>query len=230
MNDLNEAERAICAATGTSEADFIVARKEHAAKVNAWNAQPTDDELARILSMLGTTREAISALPEQPFAGCAAACAFALPALPAGAAMLDIQLTPASAFRPSDNREMTVDSWKIDAAIAAKVIGRFQQRKSFPVLDYEHQTLNARDNGQPAPAAGWLRQLQWREGSGLWASVDLTATAAAFVRQGEYRYVSPVFAFDPVTGEVLSILMAALTNNPAIDGMAPLNATAITQS
>ena len=270
MSNLTDGERAICAATGISEADFIAARKMHSDNVAALNAQPTEEQAARlqwltgvtpadvaatrahldaertainaavvdadaICAALGVTREAFDAANTRDsigrsFAVCAAACTFALPALTPGAATLDIQLTPAGPFRPSDNREMKVDSWKIDAGIAAKIIGRFQERKTSPVLDYEHQTLNARENGQPAPAAGWLRQLQWREGSGLWTNVELTATAADFVRRGEYRYVSPVFAFDPTTGEVLAILMAALTNNPAIDGMAPLNATAIAQS
>lgn len=136
--------------------------------------------------------------------------------------LVDMQLTPAADFKPSDGRAMSVPAWRIDAAIAAKVIARFQKRRSLPVVDYEHQTLLTATNGQPAPAAGWINALEWREGSGLWARVRLTERAAAHVAAGEYRYVSPVFAFDVKTGEVLGILHAALTNNPAIDGMAAL--------
>lgn len=157
-----------------------------------------------------------------------AACAFELPQPPAeGAApVIEMQLTPVGAFRPSDGRELPVDHWYIDAAVAARVIARFDTRTNPVVVDYEHQTLNKEENGQPAPAAAWIHQLHWREGSGLWATAELTARAAASIKAREYRYVSPVFVFDPVTGEVLAILMAAITNNPAIDGMAPLEVAA----
>lgn len=149
-----------------------------------------------------------------------AACAFQLPALAEGD-RLDIQLTPAGAFAPSDGREMTVPAWHIDQVVASKVIERFQARRTPPVVDYEHQTLHKETNGQPAPAAAWMRALQWRD-TGLWATVELTSRAAELIRTGEYLYVSPVFRYHPQTGEVLSIEMAALTNNPAIDGMEPL--------
>lgn len=150
-----------------------------------------------------------------------AACAFSLPAIGEGN-LIEIQLTPAGEFRPSDGRAMTVPAWRIDAAIASRVISRFQARKNPPVVDYEHQTLNKETNGQPAPAAAWIKALTWREGQGLFATVELTQRARELISANEYRYVSPVFAFNPSTGDVLSIEMAAITNNPAIDGMEPL--------
>lgn len=150
-----------------------------------------------------------------------AACSFALPAI-GDDGTVEIQLTPAGVFKPSDGRPMEVPAWVINQAIATRVIDRFQARKNPPVVDYEHQTLHKETNGQPAPAAAWMRALQWREGSGLWATVELTARAAELIRGGEYRFVSPVFRFDAKTGEVLSIEMAALTNHAAIDGMEPL--------
>lgn len=155
-----------------------------------------------------------------------AACSFALPALAEGSSTLDIQLTPAGAFKPCDGRQMTVPHWYIDQAVAGRVIAAFAARQNPAVVDYEHQTLRAEDNGQPAPAAAWMQSLSWREGSGLWATVELTARAAELIRNGEYRYVSPVLYYDEKTGEVLAIEMAALTNNPAIDGMASLAARA----
>jgi len=150
-----------------------------------------------------------------------AACAFALPALGDGNS-IEMQLTPAGAFKPSDGRAMKVPAWRIDQAIATRVIDRFRKRINPPVVDYEHQTLHKEANGQPAPAAAWIRDLQWREGSGLWATVELTARAADYIRNGEYRFISPVFAYDAATGEVLAIQMAAFTNHAAIDGMEPL--------
>lgn len=149
-----------------------------------------------------------------------AACAFELPASVEGN-RIDIQLTPAGSFKPRDGRKMTVPAWHIDQAVATKVIERFNARRTPPVVDYEHQTLHKETNGQPAPAAAWMRALQWRD-TGLWATVELTSRAAELINAGEYAYVSPVFHFHPQTGEVLAIEMAALTNNPAIDGMQPL--------
>ena len=78
-------------------------------------------------------------------------------------------MTPAGRFFPSDGRELNVPGWYIDADIAQRVIERFNARQTPLVLDYEHQTLNKDENGQPAPAAGWWKSLEWRDGSGLWA-------------------------------------------------------------
>jgi phage I-like protein len=150
-----------------------------------------------------------------------AACAFALPS-PGADNTIELQLTPAGEFKPRDGREMKVAAWRINADIAARAIAATTARKTEPVLDYEHQTLKVDDNGQPAPAAGWIKGLTWREGQGLFATVQLTARAKQHIQDGEYRYVSPVFAYHPKTGDVLDIRMAALTNNPAIDGMEPL--------
>ena len=149
-----------------------------------------------------------------------AACSFEL-TTPGADNMLDIQLTPAGAFKPRDGRVMEVPAWYIDAATAQQVIAAFSARRTPPVVDYEHQTLRSETNGQPAPAAAWMRALQWRD-SGLWATVELTARAADLIQGGEYLYVSPVFRYDPITGHVLAVEMAAFTNNPAIDDMAPL--------
>ncbi|MDH1792896.1 phage protease [Stenotrophomonas sp. GD03819] len=149
-----------------------------------------------------------------------AACSFQLQADAVGDdRIISIQLTPAGHFKPSDGRKMDVPAWYIDASVAARVIERFNARVNPAVVDYEHQTLHKETNGQPAPAAAWMRALQWREGSGLWATTELTPQAAEQIRTGAYRYVSPVFLYDKTTGEVLAMQMAAFTNDPAIDGM-----------
>ena len=149
-----------------------------------------------------------------------AACASALPE--DVGETITLQFCPAGAFAPVDGREMQVPAWKIDAAIANRVIERFQARKTPPVLDYEHQTLRKEENGQPAPAAGWFRSIEWRDGQGLYATVELTDRARQLIAAREYRFFSPVFTFDRATGAVLSVEMGALTNHPAIDGMEPL--------
>lgn len=152
-----------------------------------------------------------------------AACTYAL----AGSTEIDgglvlLQLTPAGEFLPSDGRKLDSPPWNIDAASAQAVIDRFHALSNPPVIDYEHQTLNKEKNGQPAPAAGWMRDLRWIDGKGLYAVTDLTARAKVYIDDKEYKYISPVFEYDKATGTVLAIHMAALTNTPAIHGMDPL--------
>jgi len=150
-----------------------------------------------------------------------AALTFALPAadaLPAGSSA-ECQLLPAGpTFRATDGSGRPADAshWRIDAALAAALIARFNARANPRVIDYEHQTLGE----GPAPAAGWFKGLEWREGEGLYATgIEWTSRAAAMLKAGEYRYISPVFSYAPGDGAVLDIQMAALTNNPGLDGM-----------
>lgn len=149
-----------------------------------------------------------------------AAVAFALCAFQVSAAG-EIQLTPAGEFRGMDGRPAEVPSWKIDATIAARIVAKHAGRQNRFVIDYEHQTLMAEDNGQPAPAAGWWTGFEWREGKGLFATgVEWTERAKAMIEAKEYAYLSPVFAYNAKTGEVIDIFNAALTNTPNLDGLA----------
>ena len=158
-----------------------------------------------------------------------AACSFAMQGVSALGEELDgglhlVQFTPAGHFLPSDGRAMEVPSWHINAALAAQVIARHQARANQPVvIDYEHQTLLKEKNGQPAPAAGWLRELRWIEGRGLFGAVKWTEQAKAAIASEQYLYFSPVFEFDQRTGDVLAVHMGALTNSPGIHGMEPLS-------
>lgn len=158
-----------------------------------------------------------------PAGAAVAACLFEIPQ-PGTDNLVQIQMLPDGEFRPRDGRKVDTPSgaWRIDAAIAARVIADVAALRTPLVIDYEHQTLQAEDNGMPAPAAGFIRGLEWREGSGLWATVELTQRALQYVREGEYRYFSPVFLFDKRTGAITRLLMGAITNNPALDGMAPM--------
>lgn len=153
-------------------------------------------------------------------------------ALPA--ADTEVQLLPAGRFRAADGsgRPVGLDGWYIDAAIAGRLIAEASARQTKFVIDYEHQTFLAEKNGQPAPAAGWFdgRGLIWREGVGLFASqVEWTERARTMIAAGEYRYLSPAFAWDDVTGDVQKLVNAGLTNNPGLDGMAAVALSAFFQ-
>lgn len=129
-----------------------------------------------------------------------------------------IQATPATDFKPSDGRSIGIPAWQMNAEIARRIIKRHDTSHP-PVIDYEHQTLYKEKNGHPAPAAGWIHGLQWVEGKGLFVLAELTSKAKQMIQAGEYRFFSPVLQYNSKTGEVLKILMGALTNNPAIHGM-----------
>ncbi len=135
-----------------------------------------------------------------------------------------IQLLPAGEFRAQDGRPNDVDAWTLDATSAAALIEASTGAGKF-LIDYEHQSLNAQANGQPAPAAGWFKTLEWREGEGLYATdVEWTDKARQMIQSGEYRYISPVISYDKATGAVTRLVSAALTNSPAIDGMEEVTA------
>ena len=148
-------------------------------------------------------------------------------ALKPGAA---VRILPAGAFQSKDGRpaSMTqgrVTHWRLDATNAAAVIAAPRNGEQGFVIDYEHQTLNKTTNGQPAPAAGWFKGLEWREGQGLFmVQIEWTERARAMIASGEYRYLSPVFGFDSQTGAVTYVHSVALTNDPALIGLSDLAA------
>jgi phage I-like protein len=135
----------------------------------------------------------------------------------------EVQLLPAGRFKSVDGRPASMapcKEWVMDAAAANVLIAAANARQDAYVIDYEHQTLLKEQNGQPAPAAGWFKGMEWREGVGLFGlSVEWTPKAAQAIQEGEYRYISPVIRFNPDTGRVTGLTMAALTNYAGIDGM-----------
>ena len=130
--------------------------------------------------------------------------------LPPGAAPEWVQLMPAGDLSARDGRR-----WKLTDAAAVVEASRSRAGATDLVFDYGHQTDYARENGQPAPAAGWIRELQARA-DGIWGRVEWTERAAASIKAREFRYVSPTFQHTKA-GVVTEVLRAALTNNPALD-------------
>lgn len=148
-----------------------------------------------------------------------------------GSAPSEVRLLPAGSFRAKDGRPEGLPGWTLDFLGARALIDAATRQTDRFLIDYDHQTLHAKQNGAKAPAAGWFSQLAWREGDagaqgpGLYATdVEWTATAAAAIEAREYRYLSPVLTYDPDTGAVTGLLMAALVNYPALDGLTDLAA------
>lgn len=94
---------------------------------------------------------------------------------------------------------------------------RFKGRKLDLVIDYEHQTLE----DVQAPAAGWITELV-NAADAIMAKVEWTARGAEYLKNREYRYLSPVVITRKTDKKVVALHSAALTNTPAIDGMFPI--------
>ncbi|EIE5970165.1 phage protease [Salmonella enterica] len=129
-----------------------------------------------------------------------------------------VRIFPAGEFRSNDGRPKGCPAWVMNAACAQRLIAAAASKKVDYSFDYEHQTLRAVTNGKPAPASAWFKSLEWVEGDGLYAvDVDWTAAASQMIAAREYRYLSPMFDYHPVTGEVGQLINVALTNLPALE-------------
>ena len=118
------------------------------------------------------------------------------------------QLIPVGSFSGRDGR----GPYLLDGA---SVLAAFARGGIDLPIDYEHQTLSATDKAGPVPAAGWIKQLEVRDGS-LWGRVAWTPKAAQLIAQREYRFLSPVFRHDKA-GRIVALEGAGLTHYPNLD-------------
>ena len=133
-----------------------------------------------------------------------ASCAIALPA---GDPPDWVELLPLGTIEARDGRKWTMrDAAPVLAATAA-------YRGSHDILiDYDHA---AEDDDKAAPAAGWISDLEVRDGA-IYGRTTWTERAIAAIKAREYRYISPVFGYDK-RNRVTMLARAGLTNIPALD-------------
>jgi len=135
--------------------------------------------------------------------------------LPSGAPPEWVHLMPLGvSFQGRDGRGpySLPDVQAAQSVIAATLA--YQSGADIPI-DYDHQLLWSRQNGQPAPASGWIKEFQARA-DGIWGRVEWTPRAAELLRDKEYRYLSPVFMHDQA-GSVTRLAFAALSNIPNLE-------------
>lgn len=111
-------------------------------------------------------------------------------------------------------------SYFLDEKAADQVIAAFDDRGNDAVIDYNHQQLYCKINGQPAIAAGWVIALE-KDGDGVKAHVKWTERAKKHIKEKEFRYISPVFKHSE-DGTVEYLRHISLTNEPATDNLEPL--------
>ncbi|WP_310614034.1 phage protease [Limnohabitans sp.] len=136
-----------------------------------------------------------------------------------------VQLLPAGEFVGRDGRPGKGLTWKLSntqgCALAAQLTAKHATVKFN--FDYEHQTMQSAENGQPAPASGWCQTFEWQDDMGLFATnVQWTKRAIPMIEGDEYKYISPVITYTK-DGTVTGVINAALVNVPNLD-MSPLTA------
>lgn len=89
-----------------------------------------------------------------------------------------------------------------------------QRRGIDIVIDYEHQTLQ----DVQAPASGWVKELIYTP-EAIVAKVEWTPKAKEYLKNKEYRYLSPVVLTRKSDSKAVVLHSLALTNTPAINGM-----------
>jgi phage I-like protein len=124
-------------------------------------------------------------------------------------------LPPGPAITGQDGR-----AWQLPDPIP--LIAAFQHRHTPLVIDWEHASEHRAPQGLDAPAAGWVDQLETREGA-IWGHVEWTDRAKQQIAAKEYRFLSPVFTYQKADSTIIALTSAGLTNQPN------LNLTALNQ-
>ncbi|GAB0119473.1 phage protease [Acidisoma sp. 7E03] len=146
----------------------------------------------------------------------------------AGGAPDWVHLLPTGQFRGVDGRgPYSVQNPEAIVAAAAK--------RGKLVLDENHTTDHALKNGGPAPAVGWITELQSRQ-DGIWGHVEWTNSGRKLMGDKAYRGISPAIAVDPKSLAINEIVRASLTNAPNLNTHhlhsqeAPMNLAALREA
>lgn len=136
--------------------------------------------------------------------------------LPRAFRVLPVGLFHAHDGRPNGEWRLSPDVGRAIAALAGQKADGF-------LIDYEHESLKRDD----APEAGRFHSLEWRD-DGLYVTDAVwTAEAKSLISNDKKRFISPVFKFNPASGEVVSLESIALTADPALLGLTDLSQVAV---
>ena len=125
---------------------------------------------------------------------------------------------------PWGNVESTAGGFVVDEESGRLAIEAFESHGADLPIDFEHQTLGGEFSAPSgrAPAAGWIVALESVANEGLVATVNWTPEGSRLIGKRAYRYLSPVALIRRDDRKLVALHSAALTNKPAIVGMAAL--------
>lgn len=104
--------------------------------------------------------------------------------------------------------------FEVDDESIKLIVEQFKNRNVDLVIDYEHQTLK----DVQAPAGGWIEEI-YKGTDAIMAKAKWTDKAKEYLKNREYRYLSPVVIVRKKDRKAAGLHSVALTNTPAIDGM-----------
>jgi phage I-like protein len=136
-------------------------------------------------------------------------------------------------FKPSNNGWIHIaplglhphkdGTQKVEESDVELMINAFRSAGARPILvDYDH---TSHDETKGTEAGGWIEDLQLRN-DGIWGKVRWSADGEEKVKNGTYRYTSPVWG---VTRDAdgflrpISLKDVALTNQPNLKGLQPIS-------
>lgn len=111
----------------------------------------------------------------------------------------------------------TKGDFMVDGESYQSMLNHISERKLDVVIDYEHQTLK----DIQAPAGGWIKELRLGTDA-IEAKVEWTEKAQQYLKNKEYRFLSPVINVRKSDKKAVELHSVALTNTPAINGMFPI--------
>lgn len=118
---------------------------------------------------------------------------------------------------PFGNVKSQKGNFIVDDESFKSIKNHFKNRGLDLVVDYEHQTLE----DVQAPAGGWIKDIE-KEGDAIVAKVEWTPKAQEYLKNKEYKYLSPVVLVRKADNKAVVLHSVALTNTPAIDNMYPI--------
>lgn len=104
----------------------------------------------------------------------------------------------------------------------ARVVDAFRTRGLDLVLDWEHASETRSLAGERNPAAGWIKDMELRDGA-VWGRVAWTDQGHADVESRAYRYISPSFDFTRSTNQIVRLTSVALVHAPNLPDLPALN-------
>lgn len=111
--------------------------------------------------------------------------------------------------------------YRIDDINAVIATSFAQSRNGKIPIDQDHAIAKAAPQGNPAPARGWITEMQARD-DGLFAKVKWTKSGAELVADGAYGSVSPVLMHPKGDKTIRFIREVSLVNRQNLRGMAAL--------